>query len=82
MLSMKKWMLGAAVVAGALALGTTQAKAAEFGVYVRGPVGYVPPCPGTGYAWAAGYYAGWLLGTWTLELCGRARPGAGRAVRL
>ncbi|MGA9461917.1 MAG: hypothetical protein WBV28_03950, partial [Terracidiphilus sp.] len=66
MLSMKKWMLGAAVVAGALALGTTQAKAAEFGVYVRGPVGYVPPCPGTGYVWAAGYYSGgyWVPGRW------------------
>jgi len=57
MLSMKKWMLGAAVLAGALSLGTAQAKAAEFGVYVHGPVAYVPPSPGPGYAWAAGYRA-------------------------
>jgi hypothetical protein len=66
MLSMKKWMLGAALVAGALGLGTAQAKAAEFGVYVRGPVAYVPPCPGAGYVWAAGYYAGgyWVPGRW------------------
>jgi hypothetical protein len=66
MVSMKKWMLGAAVLAGALGLGATQAKAAEFGVYFRGPVAYVPPCPGPGYSWAAGYYAGgyWVPGRW------------------
>jgi hypothetical protein len=66
MFSMKKWMLGAAVLAGGLGLGTTQAKAAEFGVYVRGPVAYVPPCPGPGYAWVAGYYANgyWVPGRW------------------
>lgn len=65
MFSMKKWMLGAAVLAGGLGLGT-QAKAAEFGVYVRGPVAYVPPCPGPGYAWVAGYYANgyWVPGRW------------------
>ena len=66
MFSMKKWVLGAAVLAGGLGLGTTQAKAAEFGVYVRGPLAYVPPCPGPGYAWAAGYYANgfWVPGRW------------------
>jgi hypothetical protein len=66
MLSMKKWMLGTAVLAGALSLGTTQAKAAEFGVYVRGPVAYVPPCPGPGYAWVTGFYANgyWVPGRW------------------
>jgi hypothetical protein len=66
MLNMKKWMLGAAVLAGALGIGNTQAKAAEFGVYVRGPVAYVPPCPGAGYVWAAGYYANgyWVPGRW------------------
>src|ERR1700728_2159689 len=66
MFNMKKWMLGAAVVAGGLGLGTTQAKAAEFGVYVRGPVAYVPPCPGPGYSWVAGYYANgyWVPGRW------------------
>jgi hypothetical protein len=66
MFSMKKWVLGAAVLAGGLGLGTTQAKAAEFGVYVRGPVAYAPPCPGPGYAWVAGYYANgyWMPGRW------------------
>jgi hypothetical protein len=71
MLSMKKWMLGAAVAAGALGLGTaTQAKAAEFGVYVRGPVAHVPPCPGPGYAWTAGYYANgyWVPGRWNYRV--------------
>jgi hypothetical protein len=66
MLSLKKWMLGASMLAGALSLGAAQAKAAEFGVYVGGPVAYVPPCPGAGYAWVAGYYANgyWVPGRW------------------
>lgn len=66
MKSMRKWMLGAAVVVAGLGLGTTTAQAAEFGVYVRGPVAYVPPCPGPGYSWVAGYYAGgyWVPGRW------------------
>lgn len=66
MVSMKAWMLGAAVLAGGAALGATQAQAAEFGVYVRGPVAYVPPCPGPGYVWVAGYTANgyWIPGRW------------------
>lgn len=66
MKNMRKWMLGAAVAIGGLGLGATTAQAAEFGVYVRGPVAYVPPCPGPGYAWVAGYYAGgyWVPGRW------------------
>lgn len=66
MKSMVKWMLGAAVIAGGLGLGTAPAKAAEFGVYVGGPVAYVPPCPGPGYTWVAGYYANgyWVPGRW------------------
>lgn len=62
-----KWMLGAAVAVGALGLGATQAKAAEFGVYVGGPVAYVPPCPGPGYVWVTGYYANgyWVPGYWS-----------------
>jgi hypothetical protein len=64
--SMRNWMLGAAVVAAGLGLGAVQARAAEFGVYVRGPVAYVPPCPGPGYIWAAGYWANgyWVPGRW------------------
>lgn len=66
MSGMAKWMLGAAVVAGGLGLGATTAQAAEFGVYVRGPVAYVPPCPGAGYVWTAGYQANgyWIPGRW------------------
>ena len=62
-----KWMLGAAVVAGGLGLGATAvAQSAEFGVYARGPVAYVPPCPGPGYAWVAGYQSDgyWIPGRW------------------
>jgi len=60
-------MLGAAMVAGSLGLGATSAQAAEFGVYVRGPVAYVPPCPGPGYFWVAGYHANgyWVPGRWS-----------------
>ena len=67
MVSMKKLMLGAAVLAGALGLGANKAQAAQIGVYVGGgPVAYVPPCPGPGYAWTAGYYAHgyWVPGRW------------------
>ncbi len=67
--SMKKWMLGAALALGTLGLGATQqAHAARIGVgvYVGGPVAYVPPCPGPGYVWTAGYYANgvWVPGFW------------------
>ena len=61
-----KWILGAAVVAGGLGIGATTAQAAEFRVYVRGPVAYVPSCPGAGYVWVAGYYNNgyWFPGYW------------------
>jgi hypothetical protein len=62
-----KWMLGAAVAAGTLGLGTTAAHAAQIGVYVSGGSdAYVPPCPGPGYEWVAGYYSGgyWVPGRW------------------
>lgn len=64
--SMKNWMLGAAVLAGGLALGASPAQAAEFGIAFRGPVAYVPPCPGAGYVWVAGYQAHgyWVPGRW------------------
>jgi hypothetical protein len=66
--SMAKWMLGAAVVAGGMGLAATPAKAAEYGVYVGRPVAYVPPCPGPGYSWTAGFYSGgyWVPGRWTM----------------
>lgn len=66
MFSMKKWMLGAAVLTGGLALSAPKAQAAEIGVYIGGPVAYVPPCPGPGYFWVDGYYSGryWVPGRW------------------
>lgn len=66
MSSIKNWMLGAAVVAGALGLGASTAQAAEFGIYARGPVAYVPPSPGPGYVWVAGYMDDgyWIPGRW------------------
>ncbi len=74
MKSMRNWMLGAAIVAGAAALGAAPAQAAEIGVFVRGPVAYVPPCPGPGYVWIAGYYANgyWVPGRW--NFAGVRRP--------
>ncbi|MGA9668734.1 MAG: hypothetical protein WBQ94_05970 [Terracidiphilus sp.] len=74
--SMRNWMLGAAVLAGTMGLGATTAQAAEFGVYVRGPVAYVPPCPGAGYVWVAGYNANgyWVPGRWNYEGFRRAEP--------
>ena len=59
-------MLGAAVVAGGLGLAATPANAAQFGVYIGGQSAYVPPCPGPGYEWTAGYYSGgyWVPGRW------------------
>jgi hypothetical protein len=68
MSGMKNWMLGAAVVAGGMAMGPGTAQAAEFGVYTRGPVAYVPPCPGPGYVWMAGYQADgyWIPGRWAM----------------
>ena len=64
--SMRNWVLGAAVVAGTMGLAAVPAQAAEFGMYVRGPVAYVPPCPGPGYEWVAGYQANgyWMPGRW------------------
>ena len=72
--SMRNWILGAAVVAGAAAMGAAPAQAAEFGIYARGPVAYIPPCPGAGYVWIAGYMADgyWIPGRW--EFRGFDRP--------
>ena len=72
--SIRNWMFGAAVLAGAVGLGAAPAQAAEFGIYARGPVAYVPPCPGPGYSWVAGYWAGgyWVPGRW--DFVGVRRP--------
>ncbi|HUA99455.1 MAG TPA: hypothetical protein VMA34_14085 [Terracidiphilus sp.] len=66
MVSMKKWMLAAALAIGGLGLAAAPANAAvRVGVVVGGPA-YVPPCPGAGYVWVAGYYANgyWVPGYW------------------
>jgi len=66
MASMRNWMLAAAVAVGAAGLGAAPAQAAEFGFHMRGPVAYVPPCPGAGYVWVAGYSDNgyWVPGYW------------------
>ena len=66
MASIKSLMLGAAILAGAVAIGSTSANAAQFGVYIGTQSDYVPPCPGPGYQWVAGYYDGgyWIPGRW------------------
>jgi hypothetical protein len=71
---LRKVVLGAALAAGTLGLGATQAQAARVRIVVAGPVAYVPPCPGPGYFWVAGYYDGgvWVPGFWRFR-----EPGIG-----
>ena len=78
-----KWMLGAALAVATLGMGTAQANAARihvgigFGGPVVAPVAYVPPCPGAGYVWVAGFYnpyGVWVPGYWNFV-------GVGPAVR-
>ena len=66
MASIKSWMLGAALAAGAIGMSAAPAHAAHIGIYIGAPVAYVPPCPGPGYFWEAGYYSGgyWVPGRW------------------
>ena len=70
---MKKWMLGAAMVAGTLGMSVAPAQAARLGIYVAARANYVPPCPGPGYVWVAGYWANgyWVPGYWNLARVGR-----------
>lgn len=73
MASMKKMMLGAALAVGTLGLAAAPANAAvRFGVAIGGPVAYVPPCPGAGYVWVNGYWAGgaWVPGYWNAPAVG------------
>lgn len=66
--SMKKWMFGAALAVGVVGMSAVPAQAAHVGIYVGvgAPVAYVPPCPGPGYAWTAGYWTNgyWVPGSW------------------
>ena len=64
------------MVAGGLGFGANSAQAAQFGIAVREQVAYVPPCPGPGYAWVAGYYNGgyWVPGYWNFVGVVRGGP--------
>jgi hypothetical protein len=59
---LKKCLLGAALAAGVLGLSAAPAQAARIGFYIGAHAVAVPPCPGPGYAWVAGY---WDDGYWT-----------------
>lgn len=74
--SMTKWMLGAAMVAGAFGLSAAPAQAARVGIYI-GANAYVPPCPGPGYAWVDGYYSNgyWVPGFWNFVGARYVAPG-------
>ncbi|MGA7522296.1 MAG: hypothetical protein WBW84_07420 [Acidobacteriaceae bacterium] len=66
-----KNILRAAALTGILALGAVAAQA-QVGFHARVPgraavvIAAVPPCPGVGYIWTPGYYAGavWVPGSW------------------
>jgi len=52
---------------GTLGLSAVPANAARIGVAIGvGAPGYVPACPGPGYAWVAGYWNNgyWVPGYW------------------
>jgi len=64
----------------AATLFTTAAAHAQVGFAVRvGPaaVAYATPCPGPGYIWAPGYYAGtvWMPGRWVYHTYDRPYYG-------
>jgi hypothetical protein len=73
---MRNWMLGMTLVAGLFTTGAVTANAAPLQFRVGVEENYVPPCPGDGYVWTAGYYnAGyWVPGVWNF----RGRPGFDR----
>jgi hypothetical protein len=69
MKNITKWMLAAAMAVGGLGLTAAPAKAAQIGVYIGAGPDYVPPCPGPGYVWIAGYYSNgyWVPGQWVFN---------------
>jgi hypothetical protein len=75
MRNITKWMLAAAVAAGGVGLTAAPAKAAQVGVYVGPGAEYVPPCPGPGYVWTAGYYNNgfWVPGQWIFNMVANHR---------
>lgn len=72
--SMKQWMLGAALAAGAIGMTAAPAQAARVGIYIGAPAAYIPPCPGPGYVWIAGY---WNAGVWVPGYWNYAGVGVG-----
>ena len=64
--SMKRWMFGAALAVGALAMTAAPAQAARIGFYVGARAVAIPACPGPGYAWVGGYWNDgyWVPGYW------------------
>jgi hypothetical protein len=72
--NLKKWMLGAALATGALAMTAAPAQAARIGVYVGS--GAISACPGPGYAWVAGYWNDgfWVPGYWNFVGVGFGGP--------
>jgi len=73
--TMRKMMLGMALVAGVLGTGAVAANAAPLVFQAGYGADYVPACPGDGYVWVAGYYNGgyWIPGEWVF----RGHPGFG-----
>ena len=69
MKNITKWMLAAAMTIGGLGLTAAPANAAQIGVYIGTGAEYVPPCPGPGYVWIAGYYSNsyWIPGRWAFN---------------
>lgn len=69
MVGMKKWILGAVLAVSAFGLGATKANAARIGIYVGAPAVVMPPCPGPGYIWQAGYWDNgyWVPGAWVFS---------------
>lgn len=74
---MRTWMMAAAMAVGALGFGAATAHAAHIGIYIGGPAAYVPPCPGPGYQWTAGYWDDddWVPGQWVFVGGGPAYYG-------
>ena len=67
MKNIRKFVAAAALAVGTLGMTAAPANAAvRIGVVVGAPVAYVPPCPGPGYVWVAGYWANgvWVPGYW------------------
>ena len=78
-----KSILRAIALTGILGIGAAGAQAQRVFVGVRAPiVATVPACPGVGYVWTPGYYAGavWFPGSWIYRGYGYGGYDHGRVV--